>query len=106
MAALSPLYIGSDLDLKLTGMSAAGTGAYFNSATAGWSLADLNGTSVGSGTLDYVAASNGNYAGVIGSDVTSTLNDGDEYVLTITFTEGDYDDERVFNLFAAYRQQT
>lgn len=102
--AISPLYIGNDLDLTATGMSIASTGAYLNAATVTWSLTDAEGTEFGTGTLSYVADSDGDYAGVVESTVTSELEDGGEYVLTVTFAEGSYNAAWQYKIFACYRQ--
>ncbi len=103
--AIDPLWIGVDFDLGFTGATAALTGAPLNSGTCTYVLKDSDGATIGSGVLTYVAASAGDYYGTIESTVTTTLEDGAEYVLTISFVQGGYNDRRVLNLFAAYRRQ-
>lgn len=87
------IYIGNDTDLKATGMQDENSGTYLNSLTISWSLVDGSGTQVsgGSGTLAYVAASNGNYFGVMDAAVTSLLTLGATYTLIMTVTGGGYD---------------
>ncbi len=104
--AISSLFIGSDLDVAYSGASIASTGAYLNSGTCTWVLKDGAGTTVGSGTLTYVGASNGNYAGTIESTVTSTLEENGLYTLTITFVQTSYNDERDIAMYASYRGAT
>ncbi len=103
--AIDPLWIGVDFDLGYTAATAALTGEPLNSGTCTYVLKDSAGETVGSGALAYVAASDGDYYGTIESAVTTTLEDGAEYVLTINFVQGGYNDRRVLNLFAAYRRQ-
>lgn len=105
--AFSPLYIGADHDVSYTGAANAMTGAYFNAGTCTYTLTDENGATVGSGTLSYEAASNGNYYGVIESTVTGTLTVDALYWLQIVFDSGTgYNDKRYVPLRAAYRTGT
>lgn len=101
---MSKLFIGADVTITLTGMS--GGGSYLNAATATWTLADNSGTTVTTGSLSYVSASNGNYSGVIDAATTGTLTEGAVYTLTVTFAQSGYDDKRRLRLSAAYRQDT
>lgn len=104
--AISPLFIGDDLDLGYTGAKNARTGAFLNSGTCTYTLKDSEGATIDSGSLDYVAASDGDYYGVIESSVTGDLEDGGEYFLTITFASGAMNDERRLALFGVYRGAT
>ncbi len=95
--ASSPWYIGSDKSIVITGLSGtniAGTTAYLNSATITWFLYDPDGDEVTNGTMTYVAASNGNYRGVVESTVTSTLTKGAIYKLKVVIVQGGFNDER------------
>ena len=100
-----PIYIGSDHDVTYEG--AYGGGGYLNSATVTFALKDSAGTTVsgGTGTLSYVAASSGNYAGVIQSSVTSLLTNRANYTLEITFVQSAFDDFRRLPLRACYRER-
>jgi hypothetical protein len=102
--AISALFIGADMNVSYSGASIASTGAYLNSGTCTYVLRDEDGATVGTGTLPYVAASDGEYAGVIQSTVTATLDEDAAYTLTITFVSGSYNDERDIPLRAAYRR--
>lgn len=81
---------GSDHDITVTGLY-GGTG-YLNSATVTYELLDAAGTAIagGSGTLDYTAASNGDYAGVMESTVTETLTPGARHTLIYTAVQGQF----------------
>lgn len=102
--AITALYVGADMDIGYSGAVPAAGGSYLTSGTCTWVLKNSAGATVASGSLSYVAASNGNYLGVMESTVTSTLTADDPYTLTITFVQGSYNDERVIPLRAAYRQ--
>lgn len=104
--AVSPLYIGCDIDLDYTGARRSSGGTPLNTGTCTWSLTNSLGTAISSGTLAYVAASSGNYHGVIPSTVTAALTPGGVYTLTVIFSDSGYDDERVLQLRASYRTAT
>lgn len=104
--AISPLYIGADLDLDYSDARVASTDAPLNTGTCTWTLKDADGLTVGSGTLAYVAASSGDYAGVMQSTVTGALEVDAPYTLTILFSQGSYQDARVIPMRAAYRTTT
>lgn len=101
--AVSALFIGADVDIKYEGAVPENGGAYLNAGTCTWVLKNASGATVGSGSLAYVASSNGNYLGTIQSTTTSTLTVDDPYTLTITFSQGDYNDQRTIPMRAAYR---
>ena len=98
------IFIGADFDLGYEGAQAALSEAYLNSGTCTYQLKSSAGTVVGSGTLSYVAASDGNYRGTIESTVTATLTEDSLYYLEITFADSGYNDFRRFQLRAAYRK--
>lgn len=66
------------------------TGAYLNSATVTARLYDEDDAAVGSAvTLDYVAASNGDYAGtVLDTVVQGGFAVGDPYKIVLSLTSG------------------
>ena len=103
------LPVGGDATVKWTGATGTsattGAGVYLNSATVTYALTTATGAAVsgGTGTLSYVAASNGNYVGVIESAVTSTLTPGAVYYLTLTLVQSPYNDERVYRCRANHR---
>ena len=79
------LYVGSDNRIELTGLRDPDDDSYVNDATVTALLKDDTDTTTvtsSSITLDYVAASNGNYRGSIPSTVT--LVDGTSYYVRIT----------------------
>lgn len=100
---ISALYIGADMNVAYSGASIASTGAYLNAGTCTWTLKDSDGLTVGNGSLAYVAASNGNYLGVIESTVTGTLTADAPYTLYVVFAQSTYDDKRIIPLRAANR---
>jgi hypothetical protein len=101
--AIDPLFIGADMNVYYDGASVASTGSYLNAGTCTYALKNAAGTSVGTGTLSYVASSNGNYRGTIESTVTANLSEDAEYFLEITFAETPYNDFRRIAMRAAYR---
>lgn len=101
------LFIGCDKTVTMTGLLDADTGSYLNAATLAWVLTNAAGTIVATGTLAYVAASNGNYKGVIdGATVTSTLTEGAIYTFTLTGIQTTFDDQRTVPLIAKRRRLT
>lgn len=101
--AIDPLYIGADMDLGYSGAVPAAGGSYLNSGTCTYELKDSDEEIVASGSLAYVALSDGNYAGVLESTVTEDLTADAPYSLEITFTQAGYNDFRRIPLRAAYR---
>lgn len=106
MSTPTPLYIGADHTLTLTGMSDGAN--YLNAATTkSWSLKLAStGAEVASGSLAYVAASNGNYSGELPSTETADLTEDTEYWIDITFVEGSFNDFRRLVRVAKYRRET
>ena len=103
------LYIGEDLTVTWTGASVTvnGTTSYLNSATVTYAITDAAGTAVsgGTGTLSYIAASNGNYEGTIESTVLTASNFtvGRTYLLDITLVQSGYNGFRRLECRAAIR---
>lgn len=95
---------GCDEYLKYFGANDAADGTYLNSGTCTYALYEnSNGAlgdavSGGTGTLSYIAASNGNYRGIIDAAVTGALTPGRTYWAVITFVQGNYNDERTLML--------
>lgn len=101
------LFIGCDMVVQYTGARDAISGAYLNSGTCTYALldADGNGVAGGSGSLSYVAASDGIYRGVIDGAVTALLTEGETYTVRFTFTGGGYDDVQYLELVAKKRKR-
>lgn len=104
--AVTPIYIAADH--AVTYESAYAGGSYLNSGTCTFVLKDADGATVAStsGAASYVAASNGNYAGVIESTALGSLTVGALYYLEITFAQSSYNDFRRIPLKAQYREKT
>ena len=105
------LYINEDFKVTLTGLSYttdAGVVTYLNAATVSYALKNAAGTTVtgGTGTLSYIAASNGNYSTTGDKAVTTLLTDGAKYFLEVTIAEGARDGFRRLELRAQYRGST
>lgn len=116
------LHINEDAKVTMTGLSYtsdAGVLTYLNAATITYTLTSVVGTTTvggmtvpgttvsgGTGTLSYVAASNGNYTGTIDKAVTSLLSDGSKYYLYTPIAEGSRDGFRRLELRAEYRGAT
>jgi hypothetical protein len=99
--ALDPIPIGGDYALALTGLT--GGGSYLNSATVTYELKAPSGTVVGSGTLAYTAASNGNYTATIESTVTGGLVATFRYRLCVTIAQSTFNDYREASVSAYLR---
>lgn len=107
------LAVGSDLNVTWDGATAP-AGTYLNAATVTYALTLADGatqatcTAVagGTGTLSYVAASNGNYLGVIESTVSALLAAGTLYYIWLTFVQGAYNDLRRVEAYAQYRGES
>lgn len=80
-------YLGNDMTVTLSGFQNALTGDYLNNATVSCRLLETDGTEVlGSQSLQYVAASNGNYRFTVDKDAVA-LVDGQFYILEIVASE-------------------
>lgn len=107
------LFIGCDATVKYEGARDAVSGSYLNSLTVAYELQELpaagsvDGTVVsgGTGSLAYVAASDGNYRGVIDGAVTALLDEGTTYQVKITATGGGYDDVQYIEANAKKRKR-
>lgn len=95
------LYLNCDHHVTLTGLSDEDSGSYLNSATVTYAVKNEDGATItgGTGSLSYVAASNGNYLGTIDSTALVTnsavpLTEFESATVVITITSGGYNDER------------
>jgi hypothetical protein len=101
------IFIGVAHRETVTGFRNVDTGAYINDAVVSWSVMDAAGTPLTSatGTMSYVAASNGNYTAVVPASVTSQMTQHAEYLLVLVFVVGGVQvDQRTVTLTAARRQ--
>lgn len=104
------LYLQADNNIKVTGLSDGDTGAFLNSETVTYAIKNEAGTTItgATGTLDYVASSDGNYLGVVDASVM-VLNSAVPFTLTgtffieITVSGSGYDDFRRIPVTVAYR---
>lgn len=94
------LKYGADEYLKYFGASDSADDSYLNSGTCTYAIYENSngslGTAVsgGTGTLSYIASSNGNYRGIIDAAVTGAMTVGAYYWIVITFVQGNYNDQR------------
>jgi len=105
------LYISEDFRITLSGLSYetdAGVTTYLNAATVTYALKNAAGAAVagGTGSLSYIAASNGNYVATGDKAVTVLLSEGVRYYLEVTIAEGSRDGFRRLELRAEYRGAT
>lgn len=100
---LDKIFIGEPRDVSLTGLKRRSTDTYKNDATITWALKELDGTSIATGSLSYVAASDGDYLGVIPANVTDDLEEGVEYI--VEWFGADITDRRLTPV-AEYRGRT
>jgi len=120
MATNEILYIGEPNDVLLTGLNLDSSGAYQNSQTVTGEVrtkttqvesddetaeADVitNGTSIGTFTLSYIAASNGNYRGSLATADAAELVAGTYYWLWV-LSSGKT--QRRLNCLAQFRRKT
>lgn len=97
------IYIGSDHTVQFDKVRDIDKN-YLNSGSATFALTEkYTGTTVTTGTLDYVAASNGRYRGLIDRTVTVTLSENSFYYLTVVFVNSGFDTERRLELQAKFQ---
>ena len=77
---------GNDTNIIVRGMTDALTGAYINTATISAELFDASDVSLGTVSLTYVSASNGDYRGVLSATIATSLTAGQGYKLVVTST--------------------
>jgi hypothetical protein len=89
------IHAGCDNDVLLEGATNADTGNYMNAATVTFTLyksivgSEVSGDAVAGATtiaMAYVAASNGNYLGIIQSTVALVV--GDYYWIVVDYAQG------------------
>jgi hypothetical protein len=103
---VNKIYIGSDHDVELLGVKSRAGGGFINSATAVWVLSDgEDGSTISTGTIPYVASSDGDYRGVIDRSVTLGLVEGEIYYVTAVLSGGGNDLQKRSKLLAAYDQE-
>lgn len=103
---VNSLPIGNNVTVAYTGAQDAVTLAYLNTGTATWTLKDADNMTLGTGSLTYLVASNGNYYGTIPSTVTDALVLDDPYTVIVVFAQSgspSYKDERFDTIFASKR---
>ncbi len=105
MAVDGTFYRGVDQDIEFTGVKVRRTSAYLNNAEATFTLKDRYGETISEGVLNYVAASNGNYYGVLNGDDTTDVVSS-VHTLEVVFVKDDYRDQRTLKLQAADRKLT
>ncbi len=103
-----PIYLENDQLFKLSGFKdAAAGGSFLNTATVTITIRDTAGVEVPGGafpaTLDYVAASSGDYEGVI--DKAIQVVEGQQYRATISAVEDTVHGEWIIELFGALREE-
>lgn len=105
--AANLLFINSDMDLQYGGARPArNPTVYLNAGTCTYAVKTTAEVAVGTGTLPYVADSDGDYYGVIDAAITALLTNGSPYYVDITFVEGTYNDSRRIRAVAMYRRAT
>lgn len=98
------IYIAADHDVKYYGAKTRAGEDPINDGTCTFALKDKDGTTLGTGTAPYVAASDGDYLGILQSTATALMVEGDVYYVEITFSGGSgYNDFRRLEYVAAYR---
>lgn len=106
--SVESIYIGEDHNVEWEGARDLNAGTYLNSATVTYELKDSDGDVLDSGTLDYVASSNGDYLGVIQSTVTDDLAENTVnnpfYYVEVTLSQGNYNGFRRLRFKARYRE--
>lgn len=100
---MDPLYLGEDHNIKWDGAIDEEAASYLNTATVTFELQDTAGTAItgGGGTCSYVAASDGDYLGVLESSASVTL--GTRYVCVVTLVQGNYNAKRYIRLVCKQR---
>src|SRR6185503_8659640 len=83
------LYIGPDQVIDFDQVRKQSDGSFINAGTANWEIHDQFGVIVGAGgTLTYLVGSDGHWQGLLGTGVSSLLQNGKPYTLYVTFTDG------------------
>lgn len=97
------LYINADNLIRYDRARLASTDAYVNAGTSTWTLRDAALASLATGSLAYVASTNGRWHGAIDKTDTDTLTEGETYYVDITLDNGSgAEDFRRVECVAAY----
>jgi hypothetical protein len=88
MSARVVLRIGEDNTFTWSGAVHTSTGLYVNSGTGSWELKSASNLSLKTGTLSYVAASNGDWRGTLDKVDAAGLTEGGRYYLELTLSDG------------------
>lgn len=97
------IYVAQDNLLRADSLRLATTGAYVNSGTVTWQVKTAAGVLLASGSLAYVAASNGRWQGTLDAADAALLTAGETYYLEIRIGDGAGSDGfRRCQLLAAY----
>lgn len=97
------LHIGCDERLQYTAQTTV-SGTVLGAGTCSYTLKTAAGTTLDSGSMPWDSV-NECYSAVIDASITSGLEENVKYVVTITFSEAGYDDERKLYPYAAYRTE-
>ncbi len=109
--AIMNVYISEDTLIEFSGMKDASDDTYINDSTGTWELSTYDngepGTSLATGSLSYVAASNGNYQGTIDKgDPSTALTEDTRYILEATVASSGRDGFRRIEVWAIYHSST
>jgi hypothetical protein len=80
--------IGNSTDVIIDGLQNNQSKQYINSASLTYTLKDVNGNAVASGSLAYDTGSNGVFRATISSSITDTLTEGQKLTLIVSGTGG------------------
>jgi hypothetical protein len=99
---VADLIDGCDHRITVTGFRNAVTGSYFNAATTKtYTILDATGATITSGTLDYTAASSGDYTATVESTAHASLPVGAYYRVRVVMAQSGFD--RTFEV-TGYKQ--
>lgn len=98
------LYISEDNKFKITGLRDIQEDEYVTNATGTWTLQTRTGTAIagGSGSMDYVAGTDGDYVGYMDAAVAALLTEVGRYRLIISLSSEGRELYRLVSLPAAY----
>lgn len=95
--------IGGDYNIEYQDAKDASDDTALTSGTCTFALKTSDGTAVSGGTGSLTHVASGSYLGILDSAITSTLTDGAQYRIEITFSQGNYNDFRRVIDVARYR---
>lgn len=82
------ILINEDNHIRWEKARKASDNTYVNSGSGTWSLKDSDDVELATGSLSYVASSNGRWHGTISQDDTADLTEGTTYFLEVSLTDG------------------